>query len=140
MRALTLDEVGFVSGGDDEPMQEVVVTGKRGWSPADIQAVLDWLNEGARHTPISGSSGGIKNFFGNIYLDVPDGIYAEACKNYDKNSSEDTDMSMLEADLAFLAEMMHADVKNGNHGSGLSLLYFLGVRLGGWSTYEGDKQ
>jgi hypothetical protein len=58
MRTLTLDEVGFVSGGDDEPMQEVVVTGKRGWSPADIQTVLDWLNEGARHTPMVGGGSG----------------------------------------------------------------------------------
>ena len=35
MRMLTLDEVGFVSGGDgdDEPMQEVVVQGKR---------IIDW--------------------------------------------------------------------------------------------------
>ena len=42
MRMLTLDEVGFVSGGDgdDEPMQEVVVTEKRMFSE-DIQAVLD---------------------------------------------------------------------------------------------------
>jgi hypothetical protein len=86
----------------------------------------------------SGSGGG--NFCGNVYMDVPDGIYAEACKNHDKNSSEDSDMSRLEADLAFLAEMMLADAKNGKSGSGLPLLYFLGVRLGGWTTYEGGKQ
>jgi hypothetical protein len=40
MRMLTLDEVGFLSGGDEEPMQEVVVTEKRMFSE-DIQAVLD---------------------------------------------------------------------------------------------------
>jgi hypothetical protein len=39
-----------------------------------------------------------------------------------------------------LAEMFHADEKNGKSAHGLAKLYFLGVRLGGWSTYEGDKQ
>jgi len=129
MRALAISELSFVSGG----MEEVVVSAPR-IKPGvivvtDTMAIMNLLE----------SLGG-GNFCGNIYMDVPDGIYAEACKNHDKNSSEDTDMSRLEADLSFLAEMMHADVKNGNHGSGLSLLYFLGVRLGGWSTYEGDKQ
>ena len=40
MRTLALDEVGFVSGGDDEPIEEVVVTWKRMF-PQGIQAVLD---------------------------------------------------------------------------------------------------
>jgi hypothetical protein len=40
MRMLTLDEVGFLSGGDEEPIEEVVVTEKRMFSE-DIQAVLD---------------------------------------------------------------------------------------------------
>ena len=81
--------------------------------------------------------GGGRNFCGNIYMDVPDGIFAEACKNHDKNSSEDSDMSRLEADLVFLAEMMHA---GGLFTHGAALLYFLGVRLGGWTTYEGGKR
>ena len=40
MRMLTLDEVGFLSGGDEEPIEEVVVTEKRMFSEY-IQAVLD---------------------------------------------------------------------------------------------------
>ena len=40
MRMLTLDEVGFLSGGDEEPIEEVVITEKRMFSE-DIQAVLD---------------------------------------------------------------------------------------------------
>ena len=50
MRTLTLDEVGFVSGGDDEPMQEVVVNGRR-MSPEDIQNMMDFLK---RHTQMDG--------------------------------------------------------------------------------------
>ena len=50
MRMLTLDEVGFVSGGDDEPMQEVVVNGRR-MSPEDIQNMMDFLK---RHTQMDG--------------------------------------------------------------------------------------
>ena len=40
MRMLTLDEVGFLSGCYEEPIEEVVVTEKRMFSE-DIQAVLD---------------------------------------------------------------------------------------------------
>ena len=54
MRMLTLDEVGFVSGGDDEPMQEVVVNGRR-MSPEDIQNMMDFLG---RHTQMDGGGSG----------------------------------------------------------------------------------
>jgi hypothetical protein len=44
MRTLTLDEVGFVSGGDDEPIEEVVVTAKRPSQWEDISEAIDkWL-------------------------------------------------------------------------------------------------
>ena len=56
MRTLTLDEVGFVSGGDgdDEPMQEVVVQGKR---------IIDWplryyLSEDTGGGRFAGDGGG----------------------------------------------------------------------------------
>ena len=56
MRMLTLDEVGFVSGGDgdDEPMQEVVVQGKR---------IIDWplryyLSEDTGGGRFAGDGGG----------------------------------------------------------------------------------
>lgn len=65
-----------MSGGDEEPIEEVVVTGKRMF-PEGIQAVLDRLNEGSRHTPMDDSSGENKNFCGNRSMDAPDQIYAE---------------------------------------------------------------
>jgi len=44
MRTLTLDEVGFVSGGDGEPIEEVVVTAKRSSAWEDISDAVDkWL-------------------------------------------------------------------------------------------------
>lgn len=44
MRALTVDEIGFVSGGDDEPIEEVVVTAERPSKWEDIsEAINKWL-------------------------------------------------------------------------------------------------
>lgn len=42
MRALTVDEIGFVSGGDDEPIEEVVVTAER---PSKWQDISEAINK-----------------------------------------------------------------------------------------------
>lgn len=81
-----------------------------------------------------------RDYCGNTYLNVPDLWYREACMKHDKNSSEDSNMSRLEADLNFLRDMISKDLENGQFGRHhLAILYFLGVRLGGWTTYEGGN-
>ena len=66
MRMLTLDEVGFLSGGDEEPMQEVVVNGRR-MSPEDIQNMMDFLK---RHTQMDGGGRFAGDGGGGEVLDV----------------------------------------------------------------------
>jgi len=53
MRALTVNEWSFVAGGDDEPMEEVVVTGKRckQWeclSREELERVLEQQHHGGQ--------------------------------------------------------------------------------------------
>jgi hypothetical protein len=60
MRALTLNEWSFVAGGDDEPMQEVVIAGKRcneAWSCMSMEE-LERFTENSYTYPPSGGGGG----------------------------------------------------------------------------------
>jgi hypothetical protein len=59
MRALTVNEWSFVAGGDDEPMQEVVITGKRcndDWSCISVEELERFLENS--YTPLTPPSGG----------------------------------------------------------------------------------
>ena len=59
MRALTVNEWSFVAGGDDEPMQEVVITGKRcndAWSCMSMEELERFLENS--YSPLAPKSGG----------------------------------------------------------------------------------
>ena len=61
MRALTVNEWSFVAGGDDEPMEEVVVTGRRckdGWSCLSQEELEALLENTYTHPPMGGGGGG----------------------------------------------------------------------------------
>ena len=62
MRALTMNECSFVAGGDDEPMQEVVIPGKRckdGWSCMSMEEVERFLENSYAHSPWGGGGDGM---------------------------------------------------------------------------------
>jgi hypothetical protein len=111
MRTLTLDEVGFVSGGDDEPMQEVVVNGRR-MSPEEIETMMGFLR---RHTQMDGGGGSNGEVIDEVVVEAsrdcedhcsfaPD-IVPESCKQHDKDYSKDSELSRKEADDRFLENM-----------------------------------
>ena len=154
MRTLTLDEVGFVSGGDDEPMQEVVVNGRR-MSPEDIQNMMDFLK---RHTQMdgggrfAGDGGGgevldevvieaARDYCGNKDFNAPD-IVPKSCKQHDKDYSKDSELSRKEADDRFLDNMKkelmerHPEMPKWVRDS-IANTYYKAVRENGHDSYKG---
>ena len=153
MRTLTLDEVGFVSGGDDEPMQEVVVNGRR-MSPEDIQNMMDFLK---RHTQMDGGGrfagdGGGGEVLDEVVIEAardgkdyctfsPD-IVPESCKQHDKDYSKDSELSRKEADDRFL-ENMKKELAEKNPDmpkwvrDSIANTYYKAVREFGHFHYEG---
>lgn len=62
MRALTVNEWSFVAGGDDEPMEEVVLTGKRckdAWSCMSMEELERFLENSYTHPPMGGGGDGM---------------------------------------------------------------------------------
>jgi hypothetical protein len=148
MRALSISELSFVSGG----MEEVVVSAPR-IKPGvifitDTMAIMNLLDQMDRYG--SGSGGGevLDEVVieaardGKNYCTFSPDIVPESCKQHDKDYSKDSELSRKEADDRFL-ENMKKELAEKNPDmpkwvrDSIANTYYKAVREFGHFHYEG---
>ena len=148
MRALSISELSFVSGG----MEEVVVSAPR-IKPGvifitDTMAIMNLLDQMDRYG--SGSGGGevLDEVVieaardGKDYCTFSPDIVPESCKQHDKDYSKDSELSRKEADDIFL-ENMKKELAEKNPDmpkwvrDSIANTYYKAVREFGHFHYEG---
>jgi hypothetical protein len=148
MRALSISELSFVSGG----MEEVVVSAPR-IKPGvifitDTMAIMNLLDQMDRYG--SGSGGGevLDEVVieaardGKDYCTFSPDIVPESCKQHDKDYSKDSELSRKEADDRFL-ENMKKELAEKNPDmpkwvrDSIANTYYKAVREFGHFHYEG---
>ena len=148
MRALSISELSFVSGG----MEEVVVSAPR-IKPGvifitDTMAIMNLLDQMDRYG--SGSGGGevLDEVVieaardGKDYCTFSPDIVPESCKQHDKDYSKDSELSRKEADDRFL-ENMKKELAEKNPDmpkwvrDSIANTYYKAVRENGHDSYKG---
>ena len=132
MRMLALDEVGFVSGGDGEPIEEVTISApriKRRDFETAFMDVLEDLEKWFRGPGYCGVEG----------FNVPD-LFPRSCAEHDRDYSEDSEKDREKADADFYNNMIKEGISNGmtpQAAAAWAAIYYAGVRAGGADAYKG---